>query len=173
MNIRICAVALTVALVPALVAAQEGAPLAKAFHASIASSEKNLVAAAEAMPENKYSYKPTPAQMSFGAIMAHLAGGNDALCSVIGGVKPPARAKVPATASKAALIARLKETFAYCHSTLASLDDSKLGEELTVFGENMTRGALELETVGDWADHYSQMAIYLRLNGVLPPTAKK
>ena len=172
MKTRSYAAALAVLLVPAFATAQ-GAPLAKAFHESIANSEKNLVAAAEAMPEDKYSYKPTPAQMSFGAIMAHLAGGNDALCSVIGGVKPPMREKVPATATKAALIARLKETFAYCHSTLASLDDSKLGEELTVFGEKMSRGALELETVGDWADHYSQMAIYLRMNGMLPPTAKK
>ena len=172
MKIRIYAATLAVVLVPAFAAAQS-APLAKAFHENIASAEKNLVGAAEAMPEDKYSYKPTPAQMSFGAIMAHLAGGNDALCSVIAGVKPPTRAKVAATATKAELIARLKETFAYCHSTLASLDDSKLGEELTVFGDKLTRGALVLETVGDWADHYSQMAIYLRMNGVLPPTAKK
>jgi uncharacterized damage-inducible protein DinB len=172
MKTRICATALAVVLIPAFAAAQ-GAPLAKAFHESIASAETRLVGAAEAMPGDKYSYKPTPAQMSFGAIMGHLAGGNDALCSTIGGVKPPAREKLAATATKAQLIARLKETFASCHSTLASLDDSKLGEELTVFGEKMTRGAMELETVGDWADHYSQMAIYLRMNGVLPPTAKK
>ena len=172
MKTRIYAAAFAAVLVPAFAAAQT-APLAKAFHEQIASAEKNLVGAAEAMPEDKYSYKPTPAQMSFGAIMGHLAGGNDALCSVIGGVKPPAREKLAATATKAALIARLKETFAYCHSTLASLDDSKLGEEVTVFGDKLSRGALELETVGDWADHYSQMAIYLRMNGVLPPTAKK
>jgi uncharacterized damage-inducible protein DinB len=171
MKIRYCAAALVVVLVPAFAGAQ--APVATALHQTASRMEKNLVAAAEAMPEDKYSFKPTPAQMTFGAIMAHLAGGNDALCSAIAGAKAPAREKVPATASKAALIARLKETFTYCHTVLGPLDDSKLGDELTVFGEKMTRGALVLETVGDWSDHYSQVAIYMRLNGLLPPTAKK
>ena len=130
MKNRIYAAAFAVVLVPAFAAAQN-APLAKAFHEQITNAEKNLVGAAEAMPEDKYSYKPTPAQMSFGAILGHLAGGNDALCSVIGGVKPPAREKLGATATKAQLIERLKETFAYCHRTLALLDDSKLGEEIS------------------------------------------
>jgi hypothetical protein len=173
MKIHMCAATLAFALAPALLAAQEGAPVAKALRATAASMEKNLTAAAEAIPEDKYGFKPTPAQMSVGQIMAHLAGGNDALCSAIGGVKSPAREKLPPTASKAALIARLKETFAFCHTALASLDDSKLSEELTVFGEKMSRADVELETAGDWADHYSQLAIYMRLNGLLPPTAKK
>jgi hypothetical protein len=173
MKIRMCAATLAIALAPTFVAAQEGAPLAKAFRETAARMERDLTAAAEAVPEDKYAFKPTPAQMSFGQIMVHLAGGNDALCSAIGGVKSPVREKVAATAGKAVLIARLKESFQFCHTALATLDDSKVSEELTVFGEKMSRAALELETAGDWADHYSQLAIYMRLNGLLPPTAKK
>ena len=173
MKIRICAATLAVVLAPTFLAAQEGAPVAKALRATAVRREKDLTAAAEAIPEGKYAFKPTPAQMSIGDIMAHLAGGNDALCSTIGGVKRPTREKLAATASKAALIARLKETFQFCHTALAALDDSKLSEELNVFGEKMSRADLVLETAGDWADHYSQLAIYMRLNGLLPPTAKK
>ena len=91
----------------------------------------------------------------------------------LGGVKRPTREKIAATAGKAALIARLKESFQFCHTALAALDDSKLSEELTVFGEKMSRADLALVAAGDWADHYSQLAIYMRLNGLLPPTAKK
>jgi hypothetical protein len=89
-------------------------------------------------------------------------------------MKAPKRTPVPETAGKAALVARLKETFDFCHQALAKLDDSALGEELPMFGgKKMTRAAIETETTGDWADHYSQVSVYLRLNGQLPPTAKK
>jgi len=72
------------------------------------------------------------------------------------------------------LTARLRETFQFCDQALATLDDSKLSEQLPMFGgKTMPRAAVELLTVGDWADHYSQMANYLRLNNLLPPTAKK
>ena len=67
------------------------------------SDGKNLVAAAEVMPADKYGYKPTPAQMSFGDIVDHLSGGNDFLCGSIGGMKAPTRTKVAATDAKAAL----------------------------------------------------------------------
>lgn len=173
MNIRVCAATLAVAIAPTFVAAQSAAPVAAAFRANASEMAKNLVAAADAMPADKFSFKPTPAQMTFGAIMAHLAGGNDALCGAIAGEKAPAREKVPATASKDALVARLKETFQFCESALANLDDSKLSEEIPIFGRKMSRAAIELETTGDWSDHYSQVAVYMRLNGLLPPTAKK
>jgi hypothetical protein len=135
---------------------------------------KNLIAAAEEMPADKYSFRPTPAQMSFAMIVDHLSKGNDYLCGAISGSKATTRSKVDTTASKDALVARLKETFAYCDQTLASLDDSKLGEGVPFFGgKPMPRANIMTITTGDWADHYSQAAIYLRLNGLLPPTAKK
>ena len=62
----------------------------------------------------------------------------------------------------------------FCEEALEHLDDSKLAEPLPMFGgKMMSRAAVETLTTGDWADHYSQVAIYLRLNGLLPPTAKK
>jgi hypothetical protein len=152
----------------------DSAPVAAAFRDNYNQVGKNLMAAGDEMPARKYSYKPTKAQMSFGQIMVHLAQGNDYLCGTIGGVKAPERTKVAATDSKDVLVARLKETFAFCDQALAQLDDSKLGEQLPFFGGRMmSRAAVMTVTTGDWADHYSQEAIYLRLNGLLPPTAKK
>jgi hypothetical protein len=168
--IRLAAFAVVAA--PAVLSAQ--APVATAFRDNAKEMGKNLIAAAETMPADKYGFKPTPAQMTWGAIMVHLAQGNDFLCGAIGGMKAPQRTPVAATAPKDALVARLKETFAFCDQALAGLDDSKLTEQLPMFGgKSMTRAAVETLTTGDWADHYSQAAIYLRLNGELPPTAKK
>jgi hypothetical protein len=166
----LCLVAVSLAAAPALMLAQN--PLADAFRANAAAEAKNLIAAAEEMPADKYDYKPTPAQMSFGQIVAHLSGGNDALCGTLTGTKPPARTKISATDSKDVLVARLKETFDFCHSALANLTDAGLGRDVSVFGGKFTLARLELVTVGDWADHYSQVSNYLRINGLLPPTAK-
>jgi uncharacterized damage-inducible protein DinB len=149
-------------------------PVATAFRDNATSIGKNLMAAADEMPADKYAFKPTPAQMSWGQIVLHLAQGNDFLCGAIAGQKAPQRTKLAATDSKDVLVARLKETFAFCDQALASVDDSKLDEQLPMFGgRTMTRAAVMTVTTGDWADHYSQAAIYLRLNGLLPPTAKK
>ena len=182
MRVRLPAVALAAALLPSLAAAQTAQqpasssanPVSQAFRDYASDIGKNLMAAADEMPAAKYAFKPTPAQMSFGDVVAHLAQGNDYLCGAIGGTKAPARAKVAATDPKATLVARLRETFQFCDQALATLDDSKLGEPLPFFGgRTMSRAAIMTVTIGDWADHYSQSAIYLRLNGLLPPTAKK
>jgi uncharacterized damage-inducible protein DinB len=150
------------------------APVASAFRDFEATEAKNLIAAAETIPADKYSYKPTPAQMSFGDIVVHLSQGNDYFCGEIAGAKAPTRSKVTSASSKAELVARLKETFAFCGTSLATLDDSKLSEELPFFGgRKMSRAGVMTVATGDWADHYSQSAIYMRLNGMLPPTAKK
>ena len=79
-----------------------------------------------------------------------------------------------ASDSKEALVARLRETFRFCDEALATIDDSKLGEALPFFGgHTRSRASVMTLTTGDWADHYSQAAIYLRLNGLLPPTARR
>ena len=163
---------LFLALLPALAVAQ--APVAKAFKDDAADKGKNLIAAAETMPATDFLFKPTPASMSFATVVIHLAQGNDFLCGAIGGMKAPIRAPVKEADTKDVLVARLKETFAFCDQALAGLDDSKLTEMLPMFGgKSMTRAAVLTLTTGDWADHYSQSAIYLRLKGQLPPTAKK
>jgi len=149
------------------------APVSAAFKASTKQFAKNLTAAAEAMPADKYGFKPTPAQMSFGDVVAHLIQGNDYLCGAISGTPAPQRSKIAATDTKDALVARLKETFAFCDDALASLDDTKLAEQVPFFGGPRTRADVMNLTTGDFADHYSQVAIYMRLNGLLPPTAKK
>ena len=165
--------ALLLAVLPTIARAQ-GAPVAKAFRDDATAKAKILIAGAETMPPADFLYKPTPAQMTFANVLIHLAQGNDLLCGKIGGMTAPMRSKVAETDSKEVLVARLKETFAFCDQALAGLDDSKLAEEMPLFGPRpMTRAAILTLTTGDWADHYSQMAIYLRMKGQLPPTAKK
>lgn len=155
-------------------AAQDSAsPVADALRAHAQRAGRNLVAAAEEMPAGKYGFKPTPAQMSFGEVIAHVAVGSEALCSSLGGVAAPKRAKAAVGDSKDELVGRLEKAFEFCEAALAGLDDSGLGGKVPYFGAGeVSRADAMLAAAEEWAGHYSQLAVYLRLNGLLPPTAQ-
>jgi hypothetical protein len=165
------AVLLALALVPSALRAQS--PVADAIRHALVESRRNLVGAAEAMPESAYGYRPTPAQMSFGAIVRHVAESNRWSCGIIGGRTVPEVAH-DSSADKAHLVASLRASFALCDSVLSSLTDAHLREVVWTFpNDPMTRARAIIGLAGDWEDHYAAMAIYLRLNGVLPPTASQ
>jgi hypothetical protein len=133
---------------------------------------KYIVAAAELMPADKYSYKPTPEQLSFGRIIAHIAQSNTGICAMLSGT-PAAPPKLAETDPKDTLIAALKASFDSCDKTFAALQDAQLGDTITFFrGAKVPRARALIEITGDLEDHYSQMAGYLRLNGILPPSAQ-
>jgi uncharacterized damage-inducible protein DinB len=134
---------------------------------------RNLVAAAEAMPADKYKYSPTPEQMSFGKSIAHVAEVNNIACSLFSGSPAATGAKVTEEDSKDKLVDGLKASMDYCAKAYSTLTDTKLSETVPFFGRKATRLGVALEVSNDLIDHYAALAIYLRLNGVLPPTARK
>jgi len=136
--------------------------------------QKNIVAAVEEMPADKFSYRPTEQQMTFGHLVLHIVESNNYLCSRIGDV-PEVKAAVPLKESdgKENLIEALKASFDFCSTVLSKADDSKLADEVEMFGGRKGSRAFALIVLtNDWADHYSSAAMYLRLNGMLPPTAQ-
>jgi len=149
-------------------------PVSSALRDILPGRQKNTVAAVEAMPADKFNYKPSADQMTFGHLVAHMIEANDFLCSKAAAVPPPKVEEVIDTDSKDKLVAAVKASFDFCSDALAKMDDSKLGETTEGFGgKQVTRALLSLGLSGAWADHYAEAAMYLRLNGVLPPTAKK
>jgi hypothetical protein len=156
---------------PAALVAQDN-PVSNAVRQVAGESSKNLLAAAEAMPADKYGFKPTPAQMTFGELIIHIQGDNRTTCAAIGGAKPAAETKLAPTDAKETLVSALQRSLAFCDAALARVNDAKLGDVVSYYGHNASRVAALIGLVIDWADHYGQQAIYLRLNGVLPPTAR-
>src|SRR5260370_12344363 len=146
-------------------------PVTTTVKAQMTRYAKNMVAAAEAMPAEKYNFKPTPEMNSFGHLVMHIAQSNNFLCSKISGQAAP-DAKLANGDGKDKLVAGLKASFEFCTTALANVDDSKLGEPMTLFGNRPASRAAALIALSDgWNDHYGAEAIYLRLNGILPPTA--
>ena len=148
-------------------------PVSDGIRTMLTSRAKNTIAAAEEMPAEKYNYKPTEAQVPFGHWVSHAVEANYLLCGKLADATPPT-SDLKETDPKDKLIPELKKSFEYCSAQLPKLQDSQLASEIAIFGgRKVTKGRAALELSADWADHYAQMAFYLRLNGLLPPTAKK
>lgn len=165
------------AFVPFAANAQEAGagnnPVTDSVKAMVAQHAKAIVAAADEMPADKYSYKPTSGQITFGHLIMHLAQSNNFLCSAIAGTKPPEQEQLSESDPKDKLVTALKHSFDYCSGVLDKTDDSKLGEMVTVRGGSLPRARIMITLVADLYDHYSAEAAYLRMNGMLPPTAQR
>jgi hypothetical protein len=155
---------------------ESSAPIANPVSTTVKSQltrfSKNMVAAAESMPADKYGFKPTPEMNTFGHLVMHIVQSNNLLCSKISGAAAP-DAKLADSDGKDKLVAGLKASFEFCSTALANVDDSKLSESMILFGNRPASRAAALIALSDgWNDHYGTQAIYLRLNGILPPTAQ-
>ena len=133
---------------------------------------KFIVAAAEEMPAEKYSYHPTADQWSFGKIAAHIATSGTAICGMLSDATP-SPLKVSETDGKGAIVDAIKSSFASCDQALTKLTDAQLGDTITYFrGARKPRARALFELTDDLEDHYSQLAGYMRLSGLTPPSAQ-
>lgn len=165
-----------VAGIPAVAQSQDQpGPLAAAMRRVLTSYTRNMPGAADLMPADKFGFKPTPEQLSFGEIIAHEAQSNETLCAAIaGGAQTPSESAAGATAPKEQLVERLKKSFDYCGTVVDAIKESGLGDSVPFFGgRKTTRARAVIALAMDWADHYAQAAMYLRLNGILPPSARR
>ena len=155
-----------------LSAQQSKNPASDVLRAMLAGREKNTVAAFEEMPADKFNYKPTPEQMTFGHLAAHIIESNYGFCSAVGAVPNPNKEKFEGAEAKDKLVAAMKASFEFCHTALEKAEDSKMSDEVPIFeSKPRPRAWAYMGLASSWADHYSMAAMYLRLNGLVPPSA--
>jgi hypothetical protein len=140
-----------------------------------------LLMAFDSIPASKYDFRPTPVQQSVGFIAQHLENANYQLCSIFGEAKHTMTAKdtladtIKATWPKDTLISRVRASLVFCGNAIAKLNDASLGDELTVGPPGRQQKALRVRylilLVTDLAEHYSQVSSYMRLMGLVPPSA--
>jgi len=160
--------------------------IASAIDHEISIIEKEVVEAAEAMPEDKFDFSPEKLNLSrsdykgvrtFGQQVKHIAASNYLIWSPITGEKPPDTVndgKGPDNMkAKADIIKFLKDSFAFGHKAVATLNSSNLVEPITSgSGRQTTRLFLATFAPAHCFDHYGQMVEYLRMNGIVPPASR-
>jgi len=156
--------------------------LTQVMDRSLTNAEKEFMSAAEAMPEDKYAYAPTDGEFkgvrTFAGQIKHVAASNYEFGGAILQEKPPVDfggEEGPASIkTKAEILKFLKDSFSYMHKAIASMNEQNATESLkSPWGQNtITRLGVTTLTIAHCFDHYGQMAVYLRHNGIVPPASK-
>jgi hypothetical protein len=155
---------------------------AHVFDRNLTNTEKEVVSAAEAMPDDKFNFAPTQGEFkevrTFAQQIKHIAAINYMLGGGILGEKPPVEVKSENgpenMTSKADIVKYLKDSFAYAHKAANSITEANVLEQIqSPFGPNKTtRLSLTIIMLSHPFDHYGQMVEYLRMNGIIPPASR-
>jgi uncharacterized damage-inducible protein DinB len=167
-----CAAALAGAISPAFEPETGQDPATDAARAAFPVHQRNIVASFAAMPPEKYGFRPTPELMTFGELAVHIASANVYYCRILTPSRPRPGALPKPDAAKEDLVKALQTSFDYCGVAVTDARDAALAEAVTLpSGKSTTRATVLLDLLSGMDHHYGQAAGYLRLNGVLPPTA--
>ena len=133
----------------------------------------NILKSADKMPEELYSFKPTPDIRVFARILTHVIEAQTASCGIVNGTAQADMLKTPAeTAPKAEIVAALKASFDACDKAYASVTDANATELLTAGqGRKRSRIGLLWGNVSHDNEQYAQLATYMRLKNIMPPSA--
>ena len=165
-------------------AAQDKPTFSSVYDHILSNVEKEVVEAAEAMPEDKFNFAPTgPGEFkdvrTFATQVKHIAVANYAFGSAILGEKSPIPMGGPNgpdnISSRTDILKYLKDSYAYAHKALATVNESNvLTPTKGPFGDRpTTRLAMATSILSHPFDHYGQMVVYLRMNGIIPPASRK
>jgi uncharacterized damage-inducible protein DinB len=149
------------------------AGVAKTMHATI---RRNLAEAAEAMPADEYSFRPTPDVRTFAQLMGHVINANWFFCSQAKQDKLAMTTNHEQLTDKAALVKALNDSLAYCDQVYSATTDANFNQPvqmqagLGVGATNTARGAILIFNTTHNNEHYGNIVVYMRLKGHVPPS---
>jgi uncharacterized damage-inducible protein DinB len=149
---------------------------------TILNLEYEFIPAAEAMPEDKFGFAPTNGEFkgvrTFAQQIKHVAAVNYEIGAAILEQKVPVdineEAGPASITTKSDILKYLKESFAYVHKAIATINEKNVVETVkSPFGEgSVSRLGLATSIAWHGYDHYGQMVVYLRMNGIVPPASR-
>ena len=181
MNKRLCFALAALMVLSGAVFAQEKPQAQSAPPANpITASERGLysfvsgavIAAAQKMPEENYSFKPTPEVRSFGQIVGHVADAQYMFCSLASGQPNPAKGIEKTKTTKADLVAAVKDAVAYCNQAYDGMTDAKGSEMVKFMNYDLAKLTVLSLNTAHADEHYGNIVTYLRIKGIVPPTSE-
>ena len=151
------------------------AAVARSMYSNI---RRNIKEAAENMPAQDYSFKPTPDVRSFGEILGHIANANYLFCAAAKNAAMPSTSNLERVTEKAALVKALLDSLSYCDPIYDTTTDSTFNDPVTVAGLGnkptpTVRGAVLMFNTTHMNEHYGNLVVYMRLKGRVPPSTAR
>jgi len=139
------------------------------------SIKRDVVEAAEAVPENEYAFKPTPQVRSFGELVGHIADAQNFFCGVASGSNPDYSDAIEKSKSptKAALVSALKASVAACDDVYAKTTAANALELVKAGKGDALRGMMLVDNISHDNEHYGNIVTYMRLKGHVPPSTAR
>lgn len=132
-----------------------------------------LIRAAEKMPEENYSFKPTPEVRSFGQIIGHVADAQYFFASTISGEPNPNPQVEKTKTTKVELVQALKDATAFGQKAYSGMTDAKAAELIQFFGQKMPRLTVMTINTSHSDEHYGNLVTYMRMKGLVPPSSER
>ena len=164
----------TTILFAAMLAAQSGpkSPLIATSQALLGIAKTDIMRSAEKIPENLWSFQPTPQVRTIGQLFAHVADGQYEFCGLASEGKPVQKDIEKTAKTKAQIVAALNAAFAYCDGAYGKMTDASAVEMVDFFGHKLTRiGAMDFN-VAHTMEHYGNLVTYMRIKGIVPPSSE-
>jgi len=166
--------AAAILLFAALLGAQtkSASPLVATSQGIFSIAKNDILKSVDKIPDNLWSYQPTPAVRTVGQLFAHIADGQYEFCSVPAEGKQIEKGIENTAKTKTEIVAALKEAFAYCDAAFAKMTDAGARETVDFFGRQMTRiGIMDFNTAHTM-EHYGNLVTYMRMKGIVPPSSE-
>jgi uncharacterized damage-inducible protein DinB len=133
---------------------------------------RRIIAIAEDMPEDKYDYKPKPEMRSWAGQVSHLAEGNYYFINPATGKPLPKEGPETPIKTRAELVAKVKKSFQEGADLIKSQGDAGMAKTVDAGGQMMRIDALAYDLIAHGNEHYGQIVVYYRLNGLVPPESR-
>jgi uncharacterized damage-inducible protein DinB len=151
----------------------QGKALADALTRMHAGVARNVVEAAEKMPEPDFAFQPTKEVRTFAGFVGHVANAEFAYCSRAKGEANPNKEDFEKVTGKAALVAGIKAATAYCDGVYKVMADAALSEMIAMGQNQQPRGQVLVQNISHSNEHYGNLVTYMRLKGLVPPSTER
>jgi len=136
-------------------------------------AKRNILRSADKIPDELWSFRPTPEVRTIGQLFAHIADGQYEFCGMAVEGKVVDKGVEKSAKTKAEIVAALKDAFAYCDAGYAKLTDASAVELVSAFGQKATRiGILDFNITHTY-EHYGNLVTYMRIKGIVPPSSER
>lgn len=151
-----------------------GGPISGGAHWGYQRIQRDVLEAAQKMAEADYGFKPAEGVRTFGQLVGHVANAQYLFCSPVKGEANPNQGQNhEKLATKADLVAALEKAFTYCDGVYAALTDQQAHQLITLFGMEMSKVTALYGNVAHTFEHYGNIATYMRVKGLVPPSTER
>jgi len=130
----------------------------------------DILKSADKIPDELWSFKPTPEVRTVAQLFAHIADGQYEFCAAADGKQLDKGVEKNAK-TKAEIVAAVKDAFAYCDGVYAKMTDASAVEMVSIFGMKATRIGLMDFNITHTMEHYGNLVTYMRIKGIVPPSS--